>query len=693
MRSQRGVPFSRLRTRLLVLSLILISTSPFTNFTVSGQQSNLQLQLINKFNGAVTSGDLGLSITRVGDLFHDGYNEILIGAPGESPGNRTGAGSAYLFSGKNFTLIHRFDGQNSGDDFGASVSGTADLNGDGYADLLIGADMASPGGRSRAGSVYVFEGRDFSLIRRLDGVVAGELFGASIATVGDLHVDARPEFAVGAIDASPDSQRTNAGSVYVYFGSNLTVYRRLDGEMAHSEFGVSLAGVADVNGDGIPDLLVGADLADPGGRVNAGSAYLFSGRGLSLLKRFDGEVAGDFFGTSVAGGLGIPGDGRPDLIIGAPSASPGGRANVGSAYLFSGSNYTLIHRFDGPSSGDDFGWAVSMETDPNNVSPTLIIAADLASPGGRTDAGSVYIYSGIDFGLIVEIDGESAGDNMGWSVYGGTSSDYLFGAPFNSHGGLLESGAAYLYKGSGFVLSASPASLVLYSGSSLKSTVRLYSLGNFSGTVSLSASTSPQGLSISLNQTSVDLTMQSRVFVSLGVNATGAQSGNYDVTITGNSGSEAETTRVQVRVLAPGATNQLTLTATSNITGGTAPLTVSFSSQASGGISPYSYSWSFDDGQSSAVSSPVHTYSLPRFYSANVTVTDAGGRSVSQTVGITVLAQPPIQNGSLLSTYLSYGLAGSLVALGLMVVLYLRRDAQLKHGSSGDATRATSGNP
>src|SRR2546430_6620 len=110
-------------------------------------------------------------------------------------------------------------------------------------------------------------------------------------------------------------------------------------------------------------------------------------------------------------------------------------------------------------------------------------------------------------------------------------------------------------------------------------------------------------------------------------------------------------------------------------------------------ISPYSYSWSFDDGQSSAVSSPVHTYSLPRFYSANVTVTDAGGRSVSQTVGITVLAQPPIQNGSLLSTYLSYGLAGSLVALGLMVVLYLRRDAQLKHGSSGDATRATSGNP
>src|SRR5881409_3602460 len=168
---------------------------------------------------------------------------------------------------------------------------------------------------------------------------------------------------------------------------------------------------------------------------------------------------------------------------------------------------------------------------------------------------------------------------------------------------------------------------------------------------------------------------------------------NYDVTITGNSGSEAETTRVQVRVLAPGATNQLTLTATSNITGGTAPLTVSFSSEASGGISPYSYSWSFDDGQSSAVSSPVHTYSLPRFYSANVTVTDAGGRSVSQTVGITVLAQPPIQNGSLLSTYLSYGLVGSLVGLGLMVVLYLRRDAQLKHGSSGDATRATSGNP
>src|SRR6266705_4590611 len=95
MRSQRGVPLSRLRTRLLVFALILISTSPFTNFTVSGQQSNLQLQLINKFNGAVPSGDLGLSITRVGDLFHDGYNEILIGAACESLGNRTGAGCWY----------------------------------------------------------------------------------------------------------------------------------------------------------------------------------------------------------------------------------------------------------------------------------------------------------------------------------------------------------------------------------------------------------------------------------------------------------------------------------------------------------------------------------------------------------------------------------------------------------------------
>jgi len=142
---------------------------------------------------------------------------LIVGANGEDPAGFLKRGSAYVYSGIDGTLIYQWTGEVPGDQFGYAVSGAGDVNGDGIADLIVGALNADPGGRAGAGSVYVYSGADFSVLFRLNG------------------------------------------------------------ERNHDEFGISVAGAGDVNGDGFDDLIFGAMRNDPGGRIDAGAAYVRSG--------------------------------------------------------------------------------------------------------------------------------------------------------------------------------------------------------------------------------------------------------------------------------------------------------------------------------------------------------------------------------------------------------------------------------
>jgi len=331
--------------------ILLLLLSTFVSFAVSAQASPTSFVLLNKFAGPLAGDNHGFPVAFAGDVDGDSSPDILVGAPTASPGGLLGAGSVFLHSGRTFTLLHQFNGTNAGDDFGVSISGIDDLNGDSIADILVGADNADPATRNNAGTVFLYSGRDFSPIGQLDGEAVDDLFGTSLASLGDVTGDGRPEFAVGAIGSDPDAQRQNAGRVYVYSG-NLTLIRALDGEAAQDSFGISVASSGDVDRDGYGDLLVGADLANPGGRVNAGSAYLFSGRDFSRLTRLDGEASGDFFGSSVSGALDVDQDGTSDILVGAPATHPGGKLDAGSVYVFSGATYALLNRFDGEAPGD-----------------------------------------------------------------------------------------------------------------------------------------------------------------------------------------------------------------------------------------------------------------------------------------------------------------------------------------------------
>ena len=115
----------------------------------------------------------------------------------------------------------------------------------------------------------------------------------------------------------------------------------------------------DVNGDGKADFIVGVPFDDPAGRANVGSAYVFSGTDGSLLYQVSGDTLNDYFGYSVSGAGDVNGDERADFIVGAFNDDPAGGGNdAGSAYVFSGADGSLLYQRTGDAAGDQFGWSV-----------------------------------------------------------------------------------------------------------------------------------------------------------------------------------------------------------------------------------------------------------------------------------------------------------------------------------------------
>ena len=186
-------------------------------------------------------------------------------------------------------------------------------------------------------------------------------------------------------------------------------------------------GGADLDGDGVPDIVAGAPWASPEGRTEAGSVYVFSGADGRLLYRIDGISPGDGFGFSLA----HTGGARPDLLIGAPSASPGLREEAGSVFVCSGRTGSVLTRVDGPEAGGGMGTSVAGGLAGSD--PCFAAGAPWTSPDGRYWAGSVFIFRAGDGALVQRLNGQTAGEEFGWSLGAGASSRHsamvMVGAP------------------------------------------------------------------------------------------------------------------------------------------------------------------------------------------------------------------------------------------------------------------------
>jgi hypothetical protein len=282
----------------------------------------------------------GAVVGTAGDVNHDGYADVIIGAPGAAKafvyhGSPTGLGVT-----PNWTAQH----EQTGSQFGAAVSKAGDVNGDSYADIIVGA----PGYMHPwwdQGGAFIYYGSATGPSLTPDAAAEGSAeskLGATVGAAGDVNGDGYADVVVGApgwggnVCPGCDHQ----GGIYLYYGSasgliitpswGFTAIQRM------ANIGVSVNGTGDVNGDSYDEFLVGADLFD-NGQTDEGQAYLYYGSATGAQGFWTGENNQSFshFGFSVAGAGDVNGDGYDDFLIGAPHFA-GPMPNEGRAYLYYG---------------------------------------------------------------------------------------------------------------------------------------------------------------------------------------------------------------------------------------------------------------------------------------------------------------------------------------------------------------------
>ncbi|MDX2115642.1 MAG: hypothetical protein SFZ24_08495 [Planctomycetota bacterium] len=391
------------------------------------------------FNGDSENDYLGRSVSGAGDVNNDGFNDLIVGAAGDNNG------IARAFSGATGAILYTFDSDSKNVGFGCSVSGAGDVNNDGFADLIVGAEY-DDNNAPDSGSARVFSGATGAILYTFNGDSAGARFGTSVSDAGDVNNDGFDDLIVGAV--LDDGNGTNSGNARIFSGATGAILYTFSGDSTDDQFGASVSGAGDVNNDGFDDLIVGAPYDDNNGR-NSGSARVFSGANGAILYTFNGNAVWDLFGTSVSGAGDVNNDGFDDLIVGAPLDDSNGPRS-GSARVFSGATGDILFTFNGDQY-DEFGRSVSGAGDVNNDGfVDLIVGAYLDDING-TDSGGALVFSGATGVIIYAING-IRNTLFGASVSGAGDvnndgfDDFIVGAWVDSYGGNgLYAGRAFVY--------------------------------------------------------------------------------------------------------------------------------------------------------------------------------------------------------------------------------------------------------
>ena len=326
-------------------------------------------------DGTAAGLQLGYSVRGCGDLDGDGRVDMIAGGIGIA----TTMGSARVFSRANGALLLTISLGAAGDSFGYSVTGIGDVDGDGVPDVAVGATTEASMGAG-AGRVYVVSGADGTTVLRSWFGAAGDNFGSSLASLGDVNGDGAPELAVGAANAGASLE----GRAYVFdVAADALLYEVAPGPggAAFGQFFIASAGR--VNADLVPDLYVG-DFGHGNGR---GRAYFFDGATGAEIRRLTG-LPGEGFGIGRSLGD-VDGDGFDDMVLGAWT---GGSANAGKAEVYSGFDGTRLRRTTSTTGGENFGFDAHGlgDVDGDGVPDMVVTAASFASNRGR-----VYVIADV----------------------------------------------------------------------------------------------------------------------------------------------------------------------------------------------------------------------------------------------------------------------------------------------------------
>lgn len=356
--------------------------------------------LLYEKTGRHPAADFGHALAGIGDVDGDGFDDFVVGAPGNGRAGEA-AGSAYVLSGRRGKTIYRFDGSAPGERLGYSVAAAGDVDGDRWPDFVISAPALG------SGRVDVYSGRDGSVLHRLRGEVDGGLFGGFVDGIEDVDGDGRDDIVV----SSPVARW-----VEVFSGAGGTPLYRIEGFRAVANIvRLEARGVGDIDGDGWSDLLVG----EPLGANNRGRVHLYSGPTGEKIRTWEGtKRRSAWFGYAVDGLDDVDGDGLPDLLVGYANRIKSGFI-TGEAQVLSGESGRLVKRHRGPKQSASFGRAVGAagDTDGDGVGDYLV-----GAPYYHGNRGRATLISGRTGKVLRQIFGERRW-RLGYTVAGSIDLD------------------------------------------------------------------------------------------------------------------------------------------------------------------------------------------------------------------------------------------------------------------------------
>jgi len=358
----------------------------------------------------------GCAVAAVGDVDGDGVPDLAVGeraADGDFDGAQgfgppQNVGRVFLISGATQAVIRplndpdyqmptldKFAGQ-----LGSSVAAAGDLNGDGVPDVIAGVphfslvDLQAFTKIISSGKAYVFSGKDGTVLLTLSppGPEENARAGFSVAGLGDINSDGKPDFVIGAPGkniGTGEEGKTDVGVAYFYSGADGSLIRTLSDpdSTPDARFGYAVANAGDVDGDGVSDCLIGA----PG----KAQVFVFSGKTGLLLFTISSpfKEKRNSFGSAVAGGKDFDNDGKPDFVVGAPLL----KNSQGAAFVFKGKNGKLLRKLINttPQKFSQFGASVAAIDDmTGDGRPDVAVGAPEEDVNGLINAGETVIFDG-----------------------------------------------------------------------------------------------------------------------------------------------------------------------------------------------------------------------------------------------------------------------------------------------------------
>jgi len=440
---------------------------------------------------------LGYSVSGAGDVNADGYADVIVGAKWYDAGEGD-EGAAFVFLGSSAgisdgdpaTAAAQLESNQMNASLGSAVSGAGDVNGDGYADVIVGA-YEYDSGDSDEGAAFVFLGSASGIADGDPSTAAAHLesdqlngyLGFSVSGAGDVNGDGYADVIVGAYNY--DSGESDEGAAFVFLGSASgiadgnpsTAAAQLESDQASATLGYSVSGAGDVNGDGYSDVIVGAVGYDAGEGYSEGSAFIFHGSSSGVADgnpttaaaQLESDQADAGLGWGVSGAGDVNGDGYADVIVGARGYDAG-RSDEGAAFVFLGSASgvadgnpaTADAQLESNQTSAFMGNSVSGAGDVNGDGYADVIVGAYLYNAGSTDEGAAFVFLGSASGIsdgnpanaAAKLEANQASANLGVSVAaagdvnGDGYADVIVGAPYHNKS-QSDEGVALVFLGNG----------------------------------------------------------------------------------------------------------------------------------------------------------------------------------------------------------------------------------------------------